>query len=103
MPDASVIWQNRVRCFNGTDIPRTCEWENTLQRQHKSIGKRQQEQIQRKSFKKAQSYIDDLNKAINDDRAVHGKKPLKFDKDKPIEPDDEDNEDYFEYDKGSGS
>lgn len=50
--------------------------------------------------KESQDYIDDLNKAINEDRAAHGKKPLKFEKDEPVKPADEDNEDYFDDDKG---
>lgn len=49
--------------------------------------------------KSPQAYLNDLNEAINVDRAAHGKKPLKFE-DKPIKPDDEDDEDYFDDDKG---
>lgn len=118
IPDASVIWQNRVRRFNGTDIPRRIFDEILFQAIDKGLvsGKilysdsthlkanaNKNKFKERIVKKETQSYIDDLNRAINEDRAAHGKKPLKFDEDKPIELDDEDNEDYFDDDKGGGS
>ena len=45
----------------------------------------------------AQEYIKELNAAINENRAKHGKKPLKFDE-TPKKPDDEDDENYFDDD-----
>ena len=38
--------------------------------------------VEKQAKAEAEEYIDDLNKAINEDRAAHGKKPLKFDGDK---------------------
>ena len=34
--------------------------------------------VEKQAKVEAKDYIDDLNKAINEDRAAHGKKPLKF-------------------------
>ena len=116
-PDASVIWQNRIRRFNGTDIPRRIFDEILRQAMaHGLVGGRilysdsthLKASANKNKFKEAevrketQDYLDDLNKAINEDRAAHGKKPLKFDK-KPACPDDEDDEDYFDDDNGSGN
>ena len=115
IPDASVIWQNRVRRFNGTDIPRRI-FDEILRQAIKhglvdgkilytdsthlkaSANKNKYEEAE--VIRESQDYIDDLNKAINEDRAAHGKKPLKFEEDKPVKPDDEDDEDYFDDDKG---
>ena len=117
IPDASVIWQNRVRRFNGTDIPRRIFDEILRQAmEHGLVGGRilysdsthlkasanKNKFTEAEVDKEAQDYIRDLNKAINEDREAHGKKPLKFDEDKPVKPDDEDNEDYFDDDKGGG-
>ncbi len=33
-----------------------------------------------------EDYISDLNNAINEDRIVHGKKPLKFEEDRTVTP-----------------
>ena len=105
-PDASVIWQNRIRRFNGTDIPRRIFDEILRQAMaHGLVGGRilysdsthLKASANKNKFKEAevrketQDYLDDLNKAINEDRAAHGKKPLKFDE-KPARPDDEDDE-----------
>ena len=43
-------------------------------------------------------YIDDLNKAINEDRAAHGKKPLKFNGDELKEETEEEKENHFDDD-----
>ena len=46
----------------------------------------------------------DLNKAINEDRAAHGKKPLKFNGDELKEETEEEKENYFDDDsRGSGT
>ena len=115
IPDASVIWQNRVRRFNGTDIPRRIFDEILRQAiahglvdgkilytdsTHLKASANKNKFVEAEVKKESQDYIDDLNKAINEDRAAHGKKPLKFEKDEPVKPADEDNEDYFDDDKG---
>ena len=51
----------------------------------------------------AKDYIDDLNKAINEDRAAHGKKPLKFNGDEVKEESEEEKENYFDDDSHGGN
>ena len=46
--------------------------------------------------KESQDYIEALNEAINEDRALHGKKPLAFEKDEIKQTSEEENEDYFD-------
>ena len=94
IPDASVIWQNRIRRFNGTYIPRQIFNEILKQAiEHKLVdvkilysdsthlkanankNKYSEEQVTVES----QRYISDLNRDINADRIAHGKKPLVFD------------------------
>ena len=110
IPDASVIWQNRIRRFNGTDIPRQI-FENILKQaiKHKLVdGKilytdsthlkanaNKNKFVEERVKVEAQDYITELNEAINEDRAKHGKKPLQFDE-TPKKPDEEDDEDYFD-------
>ena len=112
IPDASVIWQNRIRRYNGTDIPRQI-FENILRQaiEHKLVdGKilytdsthlkanaNKNKFVEETVKVEAQDYINDLNEDINEDRAKHGKKTLKFD-DTPKNPDKEDDEDYFDDD-----
>ena len=52
--------------------------------------------------KETQDYISALNDAINEDRALHGKKPLNFKKDEIKEIDEEEKEVYFD-DKNDGT
>lgn len=118
IPDASVIWQNRIRRFNGTDIPRQIFNEILIQAiEHKLIdgkilysdsthlkanankNKYSEEQVTVES----QSYIDDLNRDINADRIAHGKKPLVFNENDVIEPTEEEKEDYFDDDTNNTS
>ena len=110
IPDASVIWQNRLRRFNGTDVPRKI-FDNILTQaiEHKLVNGKilytdsthikananKNKFVEAEIDVEAQEYLDDLNKAINEDRINHGKRPLKFDE-TPVKPDDEDNEDYFD-------
>lgn len=116
IPDASVIWQNRIRRFNGTDIPRQIFDEILRQAiQHKLVdGKilysdsthlkanaNKKKFVEETVAVESQSYINDLNEAINEDRRAHGKKELQFD-DTPKEPEEEDNEDYFDDGSGKG-
>lgn len=116
-PDASVIWQNRIRRFNGTDIPRQI-FDNILRQAishglvsgkvlftdstHLKASANRNRFVEAEVERESQDYIDDLNRAINEDRAAHGKKPLRFEEG-PKKPDDDDNEDYFDDDKGGGS
>ena len=110
IPDASVIWQNRVRRFNGTDIPRQI-FEKILKQaiEHKLVdGKtlysdsthlkanaNKNKFVEESVRVEAQDYIKELNEAINEDRARHGKKPLKFE-DEAVATDDDDDENYFD-------
>ncbi len=112
IPDASVIWQNRLRRFNGTDIPRQI-FENILKQAiahnlvdgkilytdstHLKANANKNKFVEDTVKVEAQEYIKELNAAINEDRAKHGKKPLKFDE-TPKKPDDEDDENYFDDD-----
>lgn len=112
IPDASVIWQNRLRRFNGTDIPRQI-FENILKQAiahnlvdgkilytdstHLKANANKNKFVEDTVKVEAQEYIKKLNAAINEDRAKHGKKPLKFDE-TPKKPDDEDDENYFDDD-----
>lgn len=119
IPDASVIWQNRIRRFNGTDIPEQIFNEILKQAiSHNLVGGKvlysdsthlkanaNKNKFVEETVKiESQDYINDLNDAINKDRAAHGKKPLKFEEERTVTPDDEDDENYFDDDsKGSGT
>ena len=97
IPDASVIWQNRLRRFNGTDIPRRI-FENILKQAmdhnlvdgkilytdstHLKANANKNKFVEDTVKVETQEYIKELNAAINEDRAKHGKKPLKFDETK---------------------
>ncbi len=116
IPDASVIWQNRIRRFNGTDVPRQI-FDRILQQaiKHKLVdGKilysdsthlkanaNKNKFIEETVKVESQAYINDLNEAINEDRKNHGKKELKFDGE-PKKNDGEDDEDYFDDGSGKG-
>lgn len=114
-PDASVIWQNRIRRFNGTDIPQQIFDRIVLQAiEHKLVdGKilytdsthlkanaNKNKFVEAQVTVKSKAYIDDLNKAINEDRAAHGKKPFNFDE-KPKTESEEEKENYFDDDSGT--
>lgn len=119
IPDASVIWQNRIRRFNGTDIPRRIFNEILRQAIENKLvdGKvlysdstHLKANANKNRFEEAiveqesQAYIKELNNSINEDRMAHGKKPLKFEE-APVKPEKEDDEDYFDDDenkKGGG-
>lgn len=115
IPDASVIWQNRIRRFNGTDIPQQI-FDNIV-RQAMSYGlvggkvlysdsthlkANANKYTEAEVIKERQDYIDALNEAINEDRLQHGKKPLKFDGDETKETSEEEKEDYFDDKSGKG-
>lgn len=92
IPDASVIWQNRIRRFNGTDIPqqifdkivmqaidhglvegKTLYSDSTHLKANANKNKFNNVEVE----KSTKSYMEDLNKAIEQDRINHSKKPLK--------------------------
>ena len=113
IPDASVIWQNRIRRFNGTDIPRRIFNEILRQAIENKLvdGKvlysdstHLKANANKNRFEEAiveqesQAYIKELNNSINEDRMAHGKKPLKFEE-APVKPEKEEDEDYFDDDE----
>ena len=118
LPDVSVIWQNRLRRYNGTEVPQQIFDEIVRQAMAKGLvgGKilysdsthlkanaNKNKFVEKQSKKESQEYINDLNKAINEDRASHGKKPLKFNGDELKEEEEEEKENYFDDDSGNGS
>lgn len=91
IPDASVIWQNRIRRFNGTDIPQQIFDRIVMQAiSHKLVdGKilysdstHLKANANKNKFtnvevtQSTKAYIDELNESIAQDRIEHGKKPL---------------------------
>lgn len=111
IPDVSVIWQNRFRRFNGTSIPnqifanilhqamvhglvdgKLLYSDSTHLKANANKGKYEEKEVEIE----AQQYINDLNEAINQDRISNGKKPLVFEKEKAVKPQEEENEDYFD-------
>lgn len=117
IPDASVIWQNRIRRFNGTDIPQQI-FDNIVRQAmsyglvggkvlysdstHLKANANKNKYTEAEVIKERQDYIDALNEAINEDRLQHGKKPLKFDGDETKETSEEEKEDYFDDKSGKG-
>lgn len=92
IPDASVIWQNRRRRFKNTDIPQRIFDNIVWQAIDKGLvdGKilysdstHLKANANKGKFTKAyvtqttKGYMDDLDKAIDQDREEHEKKPLK--------------------------
>ena len=59
--------------------------------------------IEQKAKVEAQGYFADLNKSINEDRVLHGKKPLNFDEQDNKEEQEEEKEDYFDDNSQNGS
>ncbi len=109
LPDVSVIWQNRLRRYNGTDIPQQIFDEIVRQAMakgfvggkvlysdstHLKASANKNKFVEKQVRKETQDYIDDLNKAINEDRAAHGKKPLKFNGDELKEDSEEEKGNY---------
>ena len=111
IPDASVIWQNRIRRFNSTDIPQQI-FDNIVRQAmsyglvggkilysdstHMKANANKNKFTEKEVRKESQDYIEALNEAINEDRALHGKKPLAFEKDEIKQTNEEENEDYFD-------
>ena len=107
LPDVSVIWQNRLRRYNGTDVPQQIFDEIVRQAMAKGLvgGKilysdsthlkanaNKNKYVEKEAKKESQDYIKDLNSAINEDRMAHGKKPLKFNGDETKEEEAEEKE-----------
>ena len=118
LPDVSVIWQNRLRRYKGTDVPQQIFDEIVRQAMAKGLvgGKilysdsthlkanaNKNKFVEKQAKVEAKEYIDDLNKAINEDRTAHGKKPLKFDGDEVKEESEEEKENYFDDDSQGGN
>lgn len=111
IPDVSVIWQNRIRRFNGTDIPQQI-FDNIVRQAmsyglvggkilysdstHLKANANKKKFTEQEVRKETQAYIGALNEAINEDRALHGKKPLKFEEGEIKETSEEETEDYFD-------
>jgi transposase len=92
IPDASVIWQNRRRRFNGTDIPQrifdNIVWQaidkglvegKTLYSDSTHLKANANKNRYTRAYvaQSTKGYMEELDKAIEDDRHVHEKKPLK--------------------------
>lgn len=92
IPDASVIWQNRIRRFNGTDVPQKIFDEIVRQAikhglvdgkilysdsTHLKANANKNKFIESEVTKSTKRYIDELNEDVAKDREKHGKKPLK--------------------------
>lgn len=116
IPDVSVIWQNRLRRYNGSDVPqqifdnivrqamqyglvegKVLYSDSTHLKANANKNKYTEQEVQTES----QNYIKALNEAINEDRQRHGKKPLKFNGDEIKESEEEEKENYFDEDNGS--
>lgn len=92
VPDHSTISQNRRRRFNGTDIFENIFDEIVLQAMsrklvdgkilytdstHLKANANKKKYIEKEVEKSVKDYVEDLNKAIDDDRLAPDKKPLK--------------------------
>ena len=90
--DASTISQNRIRRFNGTDVFQQIFDNIILQAmEHKLVSGKvlytdsthlkananKRKLVELEVEKSTKEYMDDLNKAVEEDRFLHGKKPLK--------------------------
>lgn len=91
VPDASTLSQNRIRRFNDSDVYQQIFDEIVLQAKNKKLvsgailytdSTHLKANANKKHFNKIQvaqerqAYMDDLDKAIEEDRLAHGKKPL---------------------------
>ncbi len=118
LPDVSVIWQNRLRRYNGSDIPQQIFDEIVRQAiakglvggkilysdsTHLKANANKNKFVEKRAKAEAKDYLDDLNRAINEDRATHGKKPLKFNGDELKDDQAEENENYFDDDSQGGT
>ncbi|ETI59326.1 IS1182 family transposase [Marinomonas profundimaris] len=91
IPDASTLSQNRIRRFNDSDVYQHIFDEIVLQAKEKKLvsgailytdSTHLKANANKKHFKKIQvaqerqAYMDDLDKAVEEDRLAHGKKSL---------------------------
>ena len=94
VPDASTLSQNRIRRFNGTDVfqrifDRIVEqaYERRLiggytlytDSTHLKANANKRKSVNKEVTVSASAYIEELNKAIEEDRLANGKAPLKQD------------------------
>ena len=118
LPDVSVIWQNRLRRYNGSDIPQQIFDEIVRQAiakglvggkilysdsTHLKANANKNKFVEKQAKAESKDYINDLNRAINEDRAAHGKKPLKFNGDELKDEQEEEKENYFDDDSQGGN
>ena len=118
LPDVSVIWQNRLRRYNGSDVPQQIFDEIVGQAiakglvggkilysdsTHLKANANKNKFVEKRAKVEAKEYLDDLNQAINEDRATHGKKPLKFNGDELKDDQADENENYFDDDSQGGT
>ena len=118
LPDVSVIWQNRLRRYNGSDIPQQIFDEIVRQAiakglvggkilysdsTHLKANANKNKFVEKRAKAESKDYIDDLNRAINEDRVAHGKKPLKFNGDELKDEQEEEKENYFDDDSQGGN
>ena len=118
LPDVSVIWQNRLRRYNGSDIPQQIFDEIVRQAiakglvggkilysdsTHLKANANKNKFVEKQAKAETKDYIDDLNRAINEDRAAHGEKPLKFNRDELKDEQEEEKENYFDDDSQGGN
>lgn len=91
IPDASTLSQNRIRRFNESDVYQQIFDEIVLQAMKKKLvggttlytdsthlkaNANKNKHIKVKAQTERQAYMDDLDKAVEQDRLSHGKKPL---------------------------
>lgn len=101
IPDASVIWQNRIRRYNGTDIPQRIFDEIVKQAikqklvdgkvlysdsTHLKANANKNKFTEAEIEKSTKEYMGKLDEAVTQDRVDHDKKPLK---DKDDDDDDQ--------------
>lgn len=118
LPDVSVIWQNRLRRYNGSDIPQQIFDEIVRQAiakglvggkilysdsTHLKANANKNKFVEKRAKVEAKEYIDDLNRAINEDRKAHGKKALKFNGDELKDEQAEEKDNYFDDDSEGGN
>lgn len=109
IPDVSVIWQNRVRRFNGTDVvqqifDRIVEEALSLgfisgkvlytDSTHLKANASKTRFVNKEVKTSVSKYFDDLDEDVNADRAAHGKRPL-------VDKDDDDDEPKMKNNKSS--
>lgn len=91
VPDASTLSQNRIRRFNEADVYQQIFDEIVLQAMkrklvggktlytdstHLKANANKNKYIKGRAQSERQAYMDDLDKAVEEDRLKHGKKPL---------------------------